>query len=361
MSQDSDMKVAIYARLSKDTSGISENVDIQVRECTAHARSMGFQIAGIFCDNDISASKYSRKPRPGYNTLLAAIRANQVDGILITEMARLYRRLDELLHLIELAERTSLKHIITIDEAGYDLSIGQGIDNAVSAVTNAMLESSRTSDRQKRRIRARAQDGAGHGGKRPYGYEPGWKALRQDEAQVVVWMVKRILGGKTINGVVRELNDMGVPTATGKQWHHTLVRQILSKPRIAGIRSHNGVAYPGSFPAIITVAEWELLQLMLSKLRRSWPGGVQQGRKYLLTGLVYCGNCNQPMVGGAHTSFREPHPRPRYRCDDRPGLQPARCGRVTRLAEPVEILVTEAVLGALNNTDLSQILHCDAK
>jgi site-specific DNA recombinase len=91
------MKAAIYARLSKDLSGISENVDIQIRVTTAHARSMGYRIAGIFSDNDTGASKYSRKPRPGYQTLLAAIETNQVEAVLVTEMSRLYRKVEELL------------------------------------------------------------------------------------------------------------------------------------------------------------------------------------------------------------------------------------------------------------------------
>lgn len=64
------MKIAIYARLSKDASGISENVDIQVRECKAYARSVGYKIAGIFSDNDVGASNYSRKSRAGYQTPL---------------------------------------------------------------------------------------------------------------------------------------------------------------------------------------------------------------------------------------------------------------------------------------------------
>jgi site-specific DNA recombinase len=293
----------------------------------------------------------TRRPRPGYQTLLTAIRTNQAEAVLITEMARLYRRPDELLDLIKLAEQTSLKHIITIDEAGYDLSTGQGIHNAASAVSGAMLESRRTSNRMKRKIRAKARDGAGHGGRRPYGYELGWMALRKEEAEVVRWMVKRVIAGETINGVVKQLNEEGIPTATGKMWHHTLVRQILTRPRIAGIRSHNGSTYKGAFPAIITVGEWELLQLSLAKLRRTHTGGVQQGRKYLLTGLVYCGKCGQPMMGGAHHGSREARSKPRYRCEKRVGINPLRCGKVIRLAEPVDLLVTEAALHALDSMD----------
>jgi len=355
------MKAAIYARLSKDLSGISENVDIQIRVTTAHARSMGYRIAGIFSDNDTGASKYSRKPRPGYQTLLAAIETNQVEAVLVTEMSRLYRKVEELLDVIHLAERTSFKHIIALDDSGHDLSTSQGIHNAISAVNDAMLESRRSSDRMKRKLRARAESGTGHTGRRSYGYEQGWMTLREPEAEVVRWMVERVIGGETLNGLVKHLNEQGTPTATGKQWHHTLVRQILTKPRIAGLRSHKGVTYQGAFPAIITVAEWELLQLAMARLRRAHFGGIQQGRKYLLTGLVYCGKCGQAMIGGAHKSFREEQSRPRYRCEKRVGVESTRCGNVSRLAEPVELLVTETVLTALETIDVGRLFQRDSR
>jgi Recombinase zinc beta ribbon domain len=164
-------------------------------------------------------------------------------------MSRLYRKVEELLYVIHLAERTSFKHIIALDDSGHDLSTSQGIHNAISAVNDAMLESRRSSDRMKRKLRARAESGTGHTGRRPYGYE-----------------------------------------------------------------------------------EWELLQLAMARLRRAHFGGIQQGRKYLLTGLVYCGKCGQAMIGGAHKSFREEQSRPRYRCEKRVGVESTRCGNVSRLA-----------------------------
>jgi cytosine/adenosine deaminase-related metal-dependent hydrolase len=58
---------------------------------------------------------------------------------------------------MRLAEGTGLKHIVTIDEAGYDLSTKQGIHHAISAVSNAKLESRKISDRVSRKVRARAK------------------------------------------------------------------------------------------------------------------------------------------------------------------------------------------------------------
>jgi site-specific DNA recombinase len=214
------VRVAIYARLSRDNSGISENVDIRVIECRGHAEAQGWKVVGVFSDNDISASKYSTKLRPGYNTMITALENDGIEAVLVTEMTRLYRRLDELLELMRLAERTNLRHIITIDETGYDLSTGQGIQNAVSAVNNAVLESRKISDRVSRKFRARAKSGLAHGGSRPYGYETGGMVIKEDEAQVIRQVAARIIQGTPITAIVKDLNAQGIPSASGKQWGH---------------------------------------------------------------------------------------------------------------------------------------------
>lgn len=63
-------RIAIYARLSKDPSGLSVNTSIQVAECLeavkhyARDRGLRVKVVVIFEENDISASKYSKKERP---------------------------------------------------------------------------------------------------------------------------------------------------------------------------------------------------------------------------------------------------------------------------------------------------------
>jgi DNA invertase Pin-like site-specific DNA recombinase len=150
------MRCAVYARLSIEREASSDNVETQIEECSAHIDDQGWTVACIFSDTDISASRYGRKLRPGYNHLLDAVRAGEVECIVITEMPRLYRRLEELLELMHLAETTALKRIGTTDGYFYDLSTEMGVRNAVAAVNTAALESRRTSDRMKRKRRAEA-------------------------------------------------------------------------------------------------------------------------------------------------------------------------------------------------------------
>ena len=348
------MRVAIYARLSRDNSGISENIDIQIMECRGHAREQGWAVVGVFSDNDISASKFSTKPRPGYNTLITALKNDGIEAILVVEMSRLYRRIEELLELIKLAESTSLNHIVATEEgSGYDLSTGIGIHNAVSSVNNAVYESRKMSDRLQRKFRARARSGLAHGGSRPYGYETGGMVIREDEAQVIRQVAARIVQGIPITAIARDLNERGIPSASGKKWGHKSLGQVLTRKRLIGIRTHKGVEYPAAWPPILMLEEWELVQVALRSSYRSRT----RGRSYLLTGLIECGACGNPLLGDAHPNRTGQEAKRRYGCrkgdnyDGRIG-----CGKVSRLAEPIELLVSEAVLYRLDSEDLAAAL-----
>jgi hypothetical protein len=64
------VRVAIYARLSRDPSGLGANTSMQVAECLEEAEryaqdhGLRVKIVVIFEENDISASKYSKKSVP---------------------------------------------------------------------------------------------------------------------------------------------------------------------------------------------------------------------------------------------------------------------------------------------------------
>ena len=240
------MRVAIYARISRDSSGISENVDIQIMECRRYAEDRGWQVVSTFHDNDISASKYSTKPRPGYATMITALKNDGIEAVLVVEMSRLYRRIEELLELIKLAEVSNLNYIIPTEEGdGYDLSTGIGIHNAVASVNNAVYESRKMSDRLKRKFRARAEQGMAHGGSRPYGYQTGGmelydfpfctiptRELIQGEPAVIREAATKVIQGIPITVVAKDLNRRGIPSASGKQWSHKSLTQVLSRKRL---------------------------------------------------------------------------------------------------------------------------------
>lgn len=75
------MDTAIYARLSRNRSGLSDSVEIQTAEARTYSDEKVWPVVLTTSDDDISASKYTTKPRPGYDRLLAAVERGEARSV----------------------------------------------------------------------------------------------------------------------------------------------------------------------------------------------------------------------------------------------------------------------------------------
>lgn len=353
------MDAAIYPRLSRNRHGLSDNIQIQIAEGHVYAEEKLWTVVidpETTADDDISASKFSTKPRPGYDRLLAAIEAGQVEVIICTEMTRLYRKLEELLELIKMAERTRLKGIWTTDDIGYDLSTPEGVHAAIAAINNAQLESAKLSKRQKRKKAAQARQGMSNGGGRPFGFDKTGMELVPEEVTILIEAKDRYLAGETMRDIVRDFYSRGVLSPYGKPWQIENFQRVLFNRRYLGIRVHNEAEYPALWPAIFTQGEWERMNTRRLAIVARYPG-KQPGttRQYLLTGLLYCGGCGKPMIGSRRKTKDEIQRRYRCRHVDNYG-QPYGCGKVFRGADPLDLWVTEAVLYRFDVPEVADLL-----
>jgi len=353
------MRAAIYARLSREDVGNVENTDIQVEEAEGFIAQEGWRHVGTFVDNNLSA--YSNTRRPDYERLLDFIRGNRADVIVSTEAARLNRRLWNSIGLFRMAETTDLKRIATTDGGGFDFSTPEGLHNAINAAIEAEKEALRTSTRQKRKKRVQAKEGKYSGGPRPFGYEADGVTLRESEAAIVREIIQRLIDGESSRSIVHDLRRRGIKTVTGREWHIDTIARLLESPRICGIRSHNGLEYPAQWPAIVTREQWEQARLAYKSRGNGNAEARRKARRYLLTGIAACGGCGTPMIGANYHDTRRGRVTRRYRCptDDGNHHQPG-CGKVFRVADPIDILVTEAVLYRLDSADLTKVLSAQA-
>ncbi|WP_112236800.1 recombinase family protein [Kribbella monticola] len=372
--------IALYARLSKDRSGLSENAQIQFAEGLEFVEDGGGQVSLKFKDNDISASKFSKKPRDEYDKLIAAIKRGEVEYIVVTEMTRLYRRIEELLDLIKLAETTRLRGIWTTDGIGYDLSTPEGIHAAIGAVNNAMLESAKISKRQKRKKKAQAQAGLYLGGKKAYGYEGPIRdendviinrgriniAVIEDEKENWLKCVDRVIAGEPQLSIVHSMNKKGIPSPEGKEWAIgnfkrtlTLERYVIFDPEDQeqhGTLVHNGTAYRAAWPGFISREKHELLLARFRDAAAPWASrGQPKGRSYLLTGFTYCGRCGNAARGGGRQLPNRYQRRYNCRPRDNHGAIVG-CGKIFRDAEALDAFVTEAVLYRFDSPEVNRAL-----
>lgn len=353
------LRAAPYARISREDVGNVDNTAIQVDEALDFIGREGMQHVATFVDDNISA--YSeRAHRKDYERLVRFIENNNLDVIVVTEPSRLNRRLRNSMRLFHLAYSTDLKYIAVTDpkQPSFDLSTHTGIQNAISAAIQAEKESINTSARQKRKQKVLAKKGRRNGGPRPYGFEDDGVTIRKSEAVIIREIAKRLLNGESSRSIVLDLRRRGIKTPTGKKWHGYTIRRIMESPRICGIRTHLGVHYPAQWEAIISREDWERLQIVWRA--RAIHGSVETHR-YLLTGIVTCGNCDTPMIGKNYHDTRSGRMYRRYYCPKDPAYhsQPG-CGTVYRVAEPIDLLVSEAVLRRLGSPRLAQALGAQA-
>jgi site-specific DNA recombinase len=339
---------AIYARISADVEGTGLGVSRQLEDCRKLAADRGWLVGDEYVDNDVSA--FSGKRRRDYERMLADLASGERDAVIVYNLDRLHRRPAELEDFVALCESVGVRDVATVT-ADIDLGNDDGLFMARIFAAFAAKESGRKSARIRRKMLQNAEQGVPHGSVRPFGYEDDKITIREDEAAVVREMVDRYLAGASIRSLTVWLNDSGIAPAVAESWRTSAVRQILCSGRIAGLREHHGqVIGPAAWPAIVTPVQRDRV---LARMAARALTKTRAPRTYLLSGLLRCGRCGNRLYSQAR--HRNPQNRVRrYVCLS--GPDQGGCGRLTVVAEPVEDLLTDAVLTRLDSPQLADVL-----
>jgi DNA invertase Pin-like site-specific DNA recombinase len=344
-------RAAIYTRISSDPDGDQLGVTRQEEDCRTLCERRGWEVAGVYTDDDRSA--YSGKPRPRYIELCNDIKAGKVDAVVAWHPDRVHRSPRELEDWIDLIDAAQVR-VQTVTAGEQDFSTADGRMYARITGSIARRESEHKSQRIRRKMVELAAAGKPHGGSRPYGYGKDKVTVDEAEAEVVREMVRRVLAGESLRSIANDLNERGVRTVTGKTWATATIRGMVMSPRIAGFREHspavNGkrvrsgeVAGKAMWTAIVDEESWRRVRALLTDPARRKNRAAQ---RYLLTGVIFCGRCDAPLVAGGRHGTRH------YVCNNEPGRRPG-CGRLKVVAERVEEVVVATVLEAASERDLA--------
>jgi site-specific DNA recombinase len=299
---------AIYVRISQDRGGAGLGVERQEQECRALAQRLGWTVAEVYCDNDLSA--YSGRRRPAYERMLADIEARKITAVIAWHPDRLHRRSAELERYISICEKHRVENQ-TVTAGMWDLSTPSGRMTARQLGAVAAYESEHKSERLKSARIQQAKQGRHHGGIRCYGYAKDGTTIVPDEAAEIAAACEAIAGGASLRALVRDMNARGVRTATGKTWTSTQLRQTLISPRIAGYSTHKGVIVgDAAWPKIVDDATWRAVEAILTNGARRTNHGVTGAAKWLGSGLYVC-VCGQRAMRASVTGGSK---RYTYRC-----------------------------------------------
>jgi site-specific DNA recombinase len=354
-------RTALYARISRDATGQAAGVGDQIKDGLEHCRRKGWPLPAdddVYVDNDISASAFSTKIRKEYRRLLAAIDAGEYERVVMAVEDRSHRQVLELAEFINLCRERGVRPATVGTE--YDLSDPDQLTMWFIKVRFAEAEVEKTSRRVRRARLREAENGAPHaGGSREFG-TVGRRQVRDQETgsvatvaivsesqaarerELIQEAAARVLAGDSLRGIRMDWTRRGIKTTTGKEWTNQSLRKLLLSPRLVGYRIHQGRLYPGTWPAILDMPTWEAVGAVLrDPARTTHRGGVA---RHLLSGFLFGGR------GCGHRLNSQPrNGRLTYRC-----ITPG-CASITRLAAPIEELVTEALFVAVESAEWDRL------
>ena len=363
----------LYLRLSdlrtEDPNDTSDELfDKRTAKLRSFASALGWTVHRVIVENDLTrpgangkvrpASAFKRRKiktpsgrvelrvvRPGYREVLDDITTGRVNGLIAEDLDRAVRDPRDLEDLLEACEITgasarSLSGSLSLTDGGTEA------ERSMARVMVAMAnKSSADTARRVAEGRERHWGESYQGGPRPFGYIPAADSPKHhrrllivdDEADIIRGAAADLLErGVSLKAVVRQLREDNVPTARGGEWTCQSLRQLLTKPAVAGLSVYKGQEKPAPWPAILERDVWDRL---CDRLNNPAPPGHSTEPRYLLSGIAQCGICADGTTVKVNWSGA--------RCDQK-GYRCAKAAHMHRNREMVDALIEERIVGYLD-------------
>jgi len=349
------MKVAIYARYSSENQS-EKSIDDQIRVCKDYIRThdMSIENKHIYVDEAISGSIINR---PALQTLQIAAENKEFEAVVVDDLSRLSRSNHQMLTMVLKFNYLQVKIVsvsdgIISDDENSKLGIHlRGLMNELY-LDDLKKKTMRGLEGQKLRGFSAGEKVYGYYTK-PVGelklnkkgqakYDGKIHKINQEEADVVQKIYKDFIEGKSLNKIVRELNQNRIPTKKGLPggWNIATVSKILKNERYIGRwvwKKYKGIKDPLTgkrkrvmWPEnewlcsdrkdliIIDKETWEKAQKRWQSLKGTWPvkrktknSNIKQQSyihttpSHLLSGLMKCQSCGGAIVliGGAGNGY----------------------------------------------------------
>jgi site-specific DNA recombinase len=353
----------VYARVSRKGDERQRPVEGQVADCLARLEGLGHEVGEV---HDQDRGKSAWRPgvkRPGWDALMARLESGATGGVIVFDMARFTRRPIEGERLIAAAERGM---VVLDSEQEFDLTTASGKKAFRDQVNAAAYESDRQSTRVSRGKRNKARSGEPNVSSRPFGFRAvqvtktrevdgktrtvvlwDYSQPHDTEAKVIQELADRLLAGESQDDMVRDLNARGITTSYGKPWSRASLRQLLTRPRNAGLVEYKGdIVGRMEGEPILSKDVHNKVCAMYAARRRGRP----VSDAYLCSGIVRCGLCGHVLTGRPRTNMRpypDGEPRRQYWCQ--PQAHDGGCGRITVDQRELDRHVTALTVAILSD------------
>jgi site-specific DNA recombinase len=325
------MKAAAYVRYSSDNQR-EESIDAQIRAIQEYAERNGIEIVKIYPDEAKSATT---DQRPYFLQMMKDSELGIFQAVIVHKLDRFARnRYDSAFYKRQL-KKNGVRLISVLEQLG---------DSPESIILESVLEgmaeyySKNLAREVMKGMKETALQAKHNGGIPPLGYNVAKDKtyeVNEGEAVIIRKIFDMYLEGYGYSRIAQVLNEQGYRTKKGNTFSKNNIYDILRNEKYKGTYvfnkrtsksegKRNNHAYkenddivriPGAMPAIIDEITFDKAQEKLDG-RRSGPRMTGK-RYYLLTGLVFCGECGSPYTGNGYRHGRGGKKYVIYSCTNR--------------------------------------------
>lgn len=210
MTEPIPLAVIGYVRVS--TSKQDVGPEVQKAALEAEAARQGWHLTVY---EEHAASAKTLRNRPVLSKALDALKEGRFDALAVSKLDRLSRSVADFAAMLETANRQ--KWALICLDLGIDTSTITGAAMAQVTCTFAEMERKKIAERTSAAMQQKAAAGH-HMGRR--------STLSTDTVEQIV---RARRAGDSLAAIASALNTDGVPTATGRTWHASTVRQVLGR------------------------------------------------------------------------------------------------------------------------------------
>ena len=222
--QPKPLRVAAYARVSSGKDAMLNSLSAQVSYYNDYIQHHpGWVFSGVYSD---AAKTGTKESRDGFQRLLAACRAGEIDMVITKSISRFARNTVTLLSMVR--ELTALGINVYFERENLN-STGTDGELMLSILASFAQEESRSaSENQLWRVRKNFEEGIPwHGLMLGYKLENGRYEIVPEEAAVVRRIFNDYLSGMGYQAIAKQLNEESIPSSWGTMWIDSAVQKLL--------------------------------------------------------------------------------------------------------------------------------------
>lgn len=364
MNNDIIIKAVGYCRFSSDHQK-ELSIEAQKRAILAYCEKNNYYIDDWFVDRAYSGQTDNR---PDFQRLIKTIESGNYDftAVIVHKLDRFSRNIVDSFQYQQFFSDNNIELISTEENfSGDDFMFG------INALLNQRYVRNLSKEVMKG-MKERAYKSMFNGGKPPLGYDiiNGEYIINEAEAVIVREIFEMAAKGYGYNTIIKELNAKGYKTKRGNPFGKNFIYDLMRNERYKGTYLFNQTAKRNSkrkrnmhkykdesevirienaIPAIVSKDLWER-----ANASRKLTAKTSTNAKYdyLLSGLVYCGECGAKFHGTHRRGGGKPYNV--YRCNKQSNQ--LKCGCREIKAEFLESFVIDSLTKHFFNSGIVEII-----